>query len=69
MGGERLMEGGKSELAHFTGISLVIIMVRRSLKGPERKWQPTPVSLPGESCGWGSLAGYSPWRHKELDTT
>ena len=25
-----------------------------------RKWQPTPVSLPGESHGQRSLAGYSP---------
>ena len=23
----------------------------------ERKWQPTPVFLPGESQGWGSLTG------------
>ena len=28
-----------------------------------REWQPTPVFLPGESQGWGSLAG------KESDTT
>ena len=34
-----------------------------------RKWQPTPVFLPGESHGQRSLAGYSPWGHKELDTT
>ena len=34
-----------------------------------RKWQPTPVLLPGESHGWRSLVGYSPWVHKELDTT
>ena len=27
-----------------------------------RKWQPTPVLLPGESHGQRSLAGYSPWR-------
>ena len=26
-----------------------------------RKWQPTPVFLPGESYGQRSLAGYSPW--------
>ena len=26
-----------------------------------RKWQPTPVFLPGESHGERSLAGYSPW--------
>ena len=25
--------------------------------------------LPGESHGWRSLAGYSPWGHKESDTT
>ena len=33
-----------------------------------RKWQPTPVFLPGEFHGQRSLAGYSPWGHKELDT-
>jgi len=32
-----------------------------------RKWQPTPVFLPGESHSQRSLAGYSPWGHKELD--
>ena len=34
-----------------------------------RKWQPTAVFLPGESHGQGSLVGYSPWDHKESDTT
>ena len=34
-----------------------------------RKWQPTPVLLPGESHGGRSLVGYSPWSHKESDTT
>ena len=29
-----------------------------------RKWQPTPVLLPGESLGQRSLAGYSPWGRK-----
>ena len=33
-----------------------------------REWQPTPVFLPGESRGQRSLAGYSPWGHKESDT-
>ena len=32
-----------------------------------RKWQPTPVFLPGKSHGQRSLAG--PWGHKESDTT
>ena len=34
-----------------------------------RKWQPTPVFLPGESHGRGQLAGYSPWGRTESDTT
>ena len=34
-----------------------------------RKWQPTPVFLPGESQGWWSLAGCRLWGRTELDTT
>ena len=34
-----------------------------------RKWQPTPVFLPGKSHEQGSLEGYSPWGRRELDTT
>ena len=34
-----------------------------------RKWQPTPVFLPGESHGQRSLVGGSPWGHKESDTS
>ena len=34
-----------------------------------REWQPIPVFLTGESHGQRSRAGYSPWDHKELDTT
>ena len=34
-----------------------------------RAWQPTPVFLSGESHGQRSLAGFSPWGRKELDTT
>ena len=33
------------------------------------EWQPTPVFLPGEFHGQRSLAGYSPWGHKESDMT
>ena len=32
-----------------------------------RAWQPAPVSLPGESHGQRSLAGYSPWGATQLD--
>ena len=34
-----------------------------------RKWQPTPVFLPGESQGQGSLVGCRLWGCTELDTT
>ena len=34
-----------------------------------RKWQPTPVFLPGESLTQRSLAGYSPQGCHELDMT
>ena len=46
-----------------TSLSLSIFMHWR------RKWQPTPVFLPGESQGRGSLAGCRLWGHTESDTT
>ena len=39
------------------------------LGGARRKWQPTPVFLPGESQGRGSLVGCRLWGHTESDTT
>ena len=32
-----------------------------------RKWQPTPIFVPGEFHGQRSLAGYSPYDHTKLD--
>ena len=34
-----------------------------------RNWQRTPVFMPGKFHGWRSLVSYSPWGHKESDTT
>ena len=34
-----------------------------------RQWQPTPVFLPGESQGRGSLVGCRLWGRTESDTT
>ena len=45
-----------------TSLSLFTFMQWR------RKWQPTPVFLPGKSHGWRSLVGCSPWGREELDT-
>ena len=33
-----------------------------------RKWQPTPVLLPGKFHGQRSLVGYNPWGRRESDT-
>ena len=46
-----------------TSLSLFIFMHWRS------KWQPTPVFLPGDSPGQGSLVGYRLWGRTESDTT
>ena len=35
----------------------------------EKTWKPTPVFLPGESQGWGSLVGFHLWGRTESDTT
>ena len=51
----------RTRLSDFT--SLLTFMHWR------RKWQPTPVFLPGESQGRGSLVGYRLWGPTELDTT
>ena len=34
-----------------------------------KKWQPTPVLLPGKSHGRRSLVGYSPWGLEESERT
>ena len=42
---------------------------RRLLLGRRRQWHPTPVLLPGESQGQGSLVGCCLWGRTESDTT
>ena len=46
-----------------TSLSLFTFMYWR------RKWQPTPVFLPGKSQGRGSLVGCRLWGHTKSDTT
>ena len=48
---------------NLTSLSLFTFMHWR------RKWQPTPVFLPGESQGWGSLVSHRLWGRTESDTT
>ena len=61
----RLQSMGSLRVGHdcATSLSLFTFMHWR------RKWQPTPVFLPGESQGQGSLAGCRLWGHTESDTT
>ena len=61
----RLQSMGSLGVGHdwATSLSLFTFMYWR------RKWQPTPVFLPGESQGQGSLVGCRLWGHTESDTT
>ena len=61
----RLQSMGSLRVGHYweTSPSLFTFMHWR------RKWQPTVVFLPGESQGWGSLAGCHLWGLTESDTT
>ena len=34
-----------------------------------RKWQPTPIILPGKSHGQRNLVGYGAWCHQQSDMT
>ena len=61
----RLQSMGSGRVGHdwATSLSLFTCMHWR------RKWQPTPVFLPAESQGPGSLMGCSLWGRTESDTT
>ena len=60
----RLQSMGSLRVGHdlATSLSLFTFMHWR------RKWQPTPVFLPGESLGQGSLVGCRLWGRTESDT-
>ena len=61
----RLQSMGSLRVRHdwVTSLSLSTFMHWR------RKWQPTPVFLPGEFQGQGSLVGCCLWGRTESDTT
>ena len=64
---------GRHSLNHWTTRevpwSLWFFILYWGIVDWRRKQQPTPVFLSGKSHGQRSLKGYSPWGHKELDTT
>ena len=46
------------------------VLIPGSGRSPwRREWLPTPVFLPRKSHGQRILMGYSPWGHKESNTT
>ena len=61
----RLQSMGLLRVRHdwATSLSLFSFMHWR------RKWQPTPVFLPGESQEWWGLVGCRPWGHTESEAT
>ena len=61
----RLQSMGSQRVGHDWATSLWLFTFMHW----RRKWQPTPVFLPGESQGQRSLVGCRLWGHTELDTT
>ena len=61
----RLQSMGSLRVGHDWATSLSFF----SFMHWRRKWQPTPVFLPGESQGWRRLVGCCLWDHTESDTT
>ena len=61
----RLQSMGSLGVRHDSATSLSLF----TFKHWRRKWQPTPVFLPGESQGRGSLLGCRLWGRTESDTT
>ena len=60
-----LQSMGSRRVGHNSATSLSLFTFMH-WKG---KWQPTPLFLPGESQGRGSLVGHRLWGRTESDTT
>ena len=61
----RLQSMGSLRVGHDWATSLSLFTFTQW----RRKWQPTPVFLPGKSQGWGSLVGCRLWGDPESDKT
>ena len=60
-----LQSMGSLRVGHDSATSLLLFTFMHW----RRKWQPTPVFLPGESQGLRSLVGCRLWGHTESDMT
>ena len=68
------LEWHLSILVQVVALEWLFIMLLQRLgvcrrENRRRQWHPTPVLFPGKAHGQRSLAGCSPWGHKESDTT
>ena len=61
----RLQSMGLRRVGHIWATSFLLFTFMHW----RRKWQPTPVFLPGGSQGWQSLVGCRLWAHTESDMT
>ena len=59
----RLQSMGLLRFGHGWVTSISLSLSLFTFMHWRRKWQPTPVLLPGESHGQRSLVGCSPWGH------
>ena len=68
----RLLLGGKAMInldSILKSRDITLLTKVCLVKARRRKWQPTPVFLPGESQGWRSLVGWHLWGRTESDMT
>ena len=63
------MEKGKTVIYLYSELILSSENKQSRVLAQRRQWHPTPVLLPGQSHGWRSLVGCSPWGRQESDTT
>ena len=56
-------------LIHAMVLKPTFILTELGESERRRQWHPTPVFLPGESQGRGSLVGCRLWDHMKSDTT
>ena len=55
------------DVRHCLEVDTVFLLINADIY--VTRWHPTPVLLPGNSHGWRSLVGCSPWGRLESDTT
>ena len=63
------IQSAKTRLGADCGSDHELLIATVRMKLQRRQWHPTPVFLPGESQGQGSLVGCCLWGCTESDTT